>query len=96
MERDDVIQFKVLSQFAPRREAEKNNDKRHSPTLSSDRYSSHVPPKYTAKTLQPEPTGFVGSYVVCLFGQKWDRFENMAHCKELEVQDNTKSKLGEN
>jgi hypothetical protein len=31
-----------------------------------------------------------------LSGQAWERLKNMAKCKELEVEDNTKSKLDEN
>jgi hypothetical protein len=30
-----------------------------------------------------------------LFGRTWERFENIAKCKELEVEDKTKSKLDE-
>jgi hypothetical protein len=87
--------LKVLSLFSPRGEAKENHDKRHSSTLSSDRYSSHAPPKYIAG-VQPEPTGLLDVLLNVLFEQTWKRFEHMTKCKELEVEDNTKSKVGEN
>jgi len=46
--------------------------------------------------LQLELTGLLEVMSNVLFGQTWERFENMTKCKEMEVEDNTKSKLGVN